>query len=461
MIISQLKQWFDLDQAVALLAATRLWQFLSAPVTLVLLSSFFSEERRGDYYTFIGLLAAQSLIDLGLSGIIVLLASHESAGPSACRTYVQGDERAKSRLNRLYRFSTNWYRSCAILYVLAIGSVGFVVLATDNTSHADFQVNTAIPWVFCIAINACSFLHLPMISLLEGCHELVAVNRMRLGQAISGTVVVWFSIAVGADLWTLVISNAVRLSWEVYLIRHAYSKFFKSLSGNIGQSELDWRSEIWPLQWRLAIQSVGGYLSSWFIVPAVRGLQGKVAAGQLGMTWQVLTNIQSVSFAWVHTKLPGFGKLAAAGSYAKIRAGMWKSGILSLAIVFAGVACLLLGLECADLAGLSLSSSFAPISAILFFAGSMIAVQIATIQHSYVRLFKRDPFLLQNIGGALLSAGVIWWFGGRYSLVGLSACYCLACWLYSVPLSTFIVIRHNSNLEATDMTPEPANGETK
>ncbi len=55
-----------IDRAVFYGILTRAWQFLAAPVTLLLIASRFSPEQQGFYYTMGSLLALQVFFELGL-----------------------------------------------------------------------------------------------------------------------------------------------------------------------------------------------------------------------------------------------------------------------------------------------------------------------------------------------------------------------------------------------------------
>ena len=78
-VVMTLARAIGLDAAVAFSVSARLWQVIAATGTVILMTQFFSRELQGYYYTIVSLLAIQGFLDLGLSGIIVLLASHESA----------------------------------------------------------------------------------------------------------------------------------------------------------------------------------------------------------------------------------------------------------------------------------------------------------------------------------------------------------------------------------------------
>jgi uncharacterized membrane protein YiaA len=208
------------------------------------------------------------------------------------------------------------------------------------------------------------------------------------------------------------------------------------------ESHLHWRSEIWPLQWRLAIQSVGSYFATWFIVPVTFKFHGEIAAGQIGLTWQLLTTVQGASLAWLQTRLPRFGGLLASRSYRQLEREMSRASVLSMVVFLAGMAAFFVTLWGSQFAGLKLAGRFVSSVTILYFAVGMIGWTLAIAEQSYVRLFKTDPFLLISVFASCLMASAIWHFGSTSGPYGLSIAYCGVSWLYAVPVSTWVLLQH-------------------
>lgn len=437
-----LARTIGLDAAIVFSVSARLWQVLAATVTVILMTQFFSGELQGYYYTIVSLLAIQSFLDLGLSGIIVLLTSHEWAHLETRDGKVSGPVETRGRLAEIHRFGCWWYSCCATAFLFLITPFGVYLLSDGHSELKWFVQEWLVPWVICVALNATSMLFVPRIALLEGCNQVVAVNRMRFYQSISGSFFVWLSIAMGLGLWTLVISNLVRLLWEFKVVYRDYGPMLAELTSTPNEGHIDWRKEIWPLQWRLAIQSVCSYFATWFIVPVTFRFHGKVQAGQIGLTWQLLTTVQAASLAWLQTRLPRFGALLAARKHRQLESEMLRAAVLSVAVFLAGMSAFFLAIYGSESVGIRLSNRFVSTSTIAFFAIGMVGWTLAIAEQSYVRLFKTDPFLLISVLASCLVASAIWHFGSTSGPHGLSIAYCGVSWLYAVPVSTWILFRH-------------------
>ena len=436
-----------LDAAVTFSVGARLWQLVAATFTVVLMTQFFTGERQGLYYTIVSLLAIQNFLDLGLSGILVLLASHEWAHVLLEDGKVTGATEAKGRLAEIHRFGCWWYSRCAVVFLVVTTPIGVSVLFHGKPKDAALlEQEWLLPWIICVTLNAVSMLLVPRIAVLEGCNQVVPVNRMRFLQSVSGSILIWMSIASGLGIWTLVVSNLVRLLWELNIIYGEYGAMLFELNSTPNKNHLNWRKEIWPLQWRLAIQSICSYFATWFIVPVTFRFHGDIAAGRIGLTWQLLTTVQAASLAWLQTRLPRFGALLASQKHRQFEREILRASLLSVAVFLGGMLSFFLTVFLAQLAGVDLAGRFISDSAILFFALGMVGWTLAMAEQSYVRLFKTDPFLLISVFASCLVASAIWHFGSTSGPSGLSIAYCIISWLYAVPVSTWILVKHRRSV---------------
>lgn len=445
-VIELLREKLAVNRAVAYLLIARVWQFLAAPVTVYLIYKYFSPTTQGDYYLFGSLLAAQTFFELGLNNIIILMASHEWASLKQDGAEITGSPRAAARLAAVGQFGNRWYLASSLLFFAGAGSVGGYLIANGAADSAWF-----LPWWTAVLINSLSLLYQPRIALLEGCNFVSRINFYRFLQTIVGSLVVWLSIVSGGELWTIAFSNLVRWAFEMYMVHISFGSFFRALRLAPQQGEMSWREEIWPLQWRLAGQSLGGYFSSYFFIPVVSQAEGKVAAGQLGMTWSVLTALQSASMAWIQTRMPEFGIIVASKGTSSLEKRMIEIGRISIAVLISGGVFFVLGLWTLELIKPSIAARFIAIRPTLIFLNGMIAFQIAVIQHSYVRLHKKDPYLTQNLIATVMTAGFVWWLGHRFGVNGIASAYCGIAWLYTLPVSCWILVRFRGEfLQAQD-----------
>lgn len=444
------------DGAVFFAVVARFWQLFSGPVTLVLLSRYFSAEERGYFYTFASVLALQTFFELSLHVVLVNVASHEWAGLRVeADGSVGGDVANQSRLASLLHAASRWYAVASVLFAVGVGTGGAFFLSDRGLPPADWLPQ----WIGLTVLTALLLATLPLTSLLEGCDQLPIVNRYRLRQAVTGSAIVWALIVLGAGLWVSVAAAAVRLYWDLHLVAVRYRNFFRSLWSAPREQELDWREKVWPMQWRLAVGGVFGWLSMYLITPVIFHYHGSAAAGRMGMTWTVLTSLQAAAFAWIETRRPRFGQMIARREFAELdrlffRVSAMSVGLLMVAsLAFCGVVAVLpqIKLRLVQL----LVDALLPVQPTLLLAAAVSLLQIARCANIYVRAHHREPFLVPGVIASCLIGGLIFVLGRHYGATGAAAGYLGVIAVFQVPVWLWIWQRFRSERDVSAAAGQP------
>lgn len=426
----------EVDRAVFFAIAARGWQVLAGPITLLLIVQFFSPEMQGIFYAFSFLLAFSTLAELGLGTIALYAASHEWHALSLGNDgRIQGDQNALARLAELSRLMNRWYAILAVVFATVMIPLGLWYIARRDVPGIDWRS----AWVAASLITAANLALSPRIAILEGCHQVAVVNAVRLGQAIVGNVVVWTVLAAGSGLWTAVASAAVKLLVEACLVFGRYGRFFESLRSSTVAATIPWKETIWPLQWRLALNSLLNYISTWIFTFAAFEQQGLVAAGQTGMTWTVLTALQSSTLAWVQTRAPLFGSLVAKRDFRELDRVFLRVFKVSTSMMAIGSLVIIGGVFVMetihrDLFHLrsSMPGLFVYLTDKIFprilptlptalYCLALLGVDTAICMATYVRAHQRDPFLPFNLISSGLTSVLIWFCALKYGPTGAAS----------------------------------------
>jgi O-antigen/teichoic acid export membrane protein len=410
----------EVDQAVFYSLCLRLWQFVAGPISIVMIGTFFSEEVQGYFYTFASLMALQSFFELGLHIVIINVSSHEWSKLQLDETgRIRGDAAALSRLVSLGRLLFRWYAVAAVLFAIGVGIGGGWFLARKDLGLISWQS----PWIGLVLLTALMLWQLPYIVLLEGCGQMPVVNRYRVYQAMTGNVVVWTCMAIGFGLWAAVAAAAVQVAWNSALIWQRYRTFFSTFRESDTDARMDWRTELWPMQWRLAISAVLNYFAFQLFTPVIFNYHGPAAAGQMGMTWQLATVVQAVALAWVQTRAPLFGQLVSKRDYRELDRIFFRLTKISLAVVISG--CLALGIAVwgAYWTQFRLASRFLEPMPTAMFLLAIAFYHIPNCQALYIRAHKRDPLFPLSVATSIIMGASVWWFGSRYGPTGAAAAY--------------------------------------
>lgn len=417
--LGRLARRLEFDRAVFYALVARAWQTLAGPVTVVLIVAFFTPEMRGYYYTFGSVLGFQVLFELNLSVVLLNAAGHEwpLLGLDE-RGRVTGDAHAFDRLASLERFGRRWYAVVAAVCWVAVGGTGLWLFR-------DLSATGLAAWVATVTASAATLFLMPRTAILQGCHQMEEVNRVGAAQSISGSLAMWASVPSGAGLWSAAAAWWVKLGWETWLVRRRYGEFFRSLRER-STPPIRWGAEVWPLQWRLAVQAViasaafGSFTVALF---ALGGDQGKEAAGRLGMTWAVLNMLLWAGLAWVQTRIPRLAGFARSGN----RAGydrLWaRVSLLTTAVVAAGAAVFWAAIAGMRAAGIWIAEGFSDPTTFGLIAAAIAAQHVINCLTIYERTRKRESFFVPNvIFNSVIAAGV-WLTAPEFGERGVAATY--------------------------------------
>lgn len=426
-----------MDRAVMFAVLSKVWSLFAAPITLLLISLYLKPEVQGLYYTFLSLVAMQSFVELGFCIVITQFASHEWAGLYLDDSgFISGDERARQRLISLGRLVFKWYACASIIFVLLVGGGGYLFLSQSP----DLGISWKGPWFSLMVVAGLQLWALPFLSLLEGCNQVHTIYRFRFVQGVFISLAMWMAMSLDFGLWMAIAGVGAGLIATLYLILIVYRKFFQPFFTFKPEQEIHWKEEIWPMQWRLALGGSMGYFMVSIYTPVMFHYHGPVVAGQMGMTWQLVTALGSLAMAWVATKVPRFGILVAKKNYTELDRFFFRTSGISMGVISLGAVLLWLlvyGLNYFEhpLAQRLLS----PLPFGLFIVGTVLG-QIAQCQSAYLRAHKKEPFLLYSFVYGLLNGIVVWFLGSRFGAIGASVGYLSVMTLVSVPLGSYIWI---------------------
>ena len=434
----------EVNRAVAWMLLSRVWQFLSGIVTVILLTQCFDESTLGIYQLFISLIGMQMFVELGLPWTIVLMTSHEwSRLRMDAVGRVEGDLVALERLSSLHRFASRWFAVCAVIFLGGVSLDGYYEIGAKQP-----QVDWLYPWLAFVAVNAAALIYVPKLSILEGCQQVGTINFYRLLQAVTGTLVVWTALWAGSGLWILVASSVVRWAWDAYLVEVRYRETFKSLREQHETVHTAWFRELWPLSWRLAIQTIGSYFSTYYFTRVVFNQMGDAEAGRFGMTWTILMTVQTVSLAWVHTRYPEFGAMAARGEHDQLRRRLIKTGAISMSVFLAGSGMFCVAVSALEQVGVLKAGRFLALPETGLLVTGLTLLLLTNVLHISIRVYKKDPFLIPHTISSLAVALLAWEAGQRFGVLGIGWAYVLVAGGFTFPVSLALAWKHQQRLKS-------------
>jgi hypothetical protein len=354
-------------------------------------------------------------------------ASHEMAHLTwVDESTIDGDPQAKKRLRSLMVLVTRWYGVIAALIIVVILPIGWMFFSFN---HAQSGVNWQVAWVWLVLAAAANVFLLPFLALLEGCGRIMEIARLRLYQNFIGGLAAWAVLLSGGGLLAMpAMSTGLILTIFIWLW-NTKRTFFKNLLAyeSDASSDINWKTEIWPLQWKIALSWLSGYFIFQLFTPVLFAYRGAIEAGQMGMSFSIANTLMSIAMAWMNTRAPKFGTLVAKKDYCNLDKifGITLSRSLSVMVVLAAALCI------ANYLAHAVNIQFVNrILDPLPFALLMLATTLNYVtyaQSTYLRAHKVEPFLLISLISAGLIAVLTLMLVEEYGVLGIISGYLAVC----------------------------------
>ncbi|AXK39031.1 hypothetical protein DWG20_06030 [Crenobacter cavernae] len=371
---------------------------LSGLISIYFISRFLSPAEQGYYYTFNSLIALQIFVELGLNYAIIQFASHEMAHLTwQDNGTVNGSPLAKRRLQSLLQFSLVWFGIATILMVLVLLPAG-IIFFTNATGGEGALGNVSFAWLLLVIFAALNLLLTTVVALLEGCGHVAQVAGLRLRQAGVTGISAWLVLSMHGGLFALAASSAASAIVVFIWLWQRYSTFLRDLLHHpTDLPPMNWRKEIWPFHWRIAVSWMSGYFITQLFNPLIFHFSGPVAAGQMGMSLQIVNAMNATALAWVTTKAPHYGQLAAKRQETDLdhafKRDLFQSSFF-LALCFISLLTLYPLLKEYFPNAIN---RLVPINLILLLAISGMLAHITSAEAIYLRSHKEEPFFILSV----------------------------------------------------------------
>lgn len=298
---------------VQALVVQRGWLTLSGIGTLFLVPHSLSAPEQGLFFTFLSLAAIQSIFEAGITTIFFNFTAHEKALLSATPPLPYNLRiKSQARLSALVRIARQWFITLALLFGLLVGSFGlyFINISVHNEG---LNFHWEIPYLLLIASISLSLINLSRIPILEGHGKIADIAKFRLRSSLISILLLWIGMAAGWGLWALsfcYILQNVTMAIQISLAYKKISlpKFVPLTKSNVN---MNWRSEIFPVQYRLAGSYFCGYFVAQAVVPFTLHAYGAVKAGQVGLMLSVFNALATIVASYMYAATPKYAEYIA------------------------------------------------------------------------------------------------------------------------------------------------------
>lgn len=421
-MFKRVKSFLNLKSDLVYSILFKFLQQLGGLLVLFFVARFLSPEEQGFYYTFASIVAIQVFFELGLSNVIVQFVAHENANIIwNDKSQINSKNPNVSRLSSLLSFTIKSFFLISILLLIFLGFAGFIFFSKFESPND--TINWQSPWLVIVLNASASLFFNAIMSFLEGMDRIASVSRIR---SIQQTLIIILSIALfnfGFKLFSVPTAMILSLCiTSIYFLRSKEFELIKKVLENSGLVKVEYFKEIFPLQWKIAISWMSGYLIFQLINPLLFAIEGPVVAGKMGITMAVLNAIMGLGFVWITIKIPRFSFLIVQRKFKDLNREYYSALLKSCVVILIGMFSFVYFIKIIDdyeLLSFEVEKKF--VSSILIFKLIIIVFLnfiVGTIG-VYVRCHKREPLFVQSVVMSVFSALAFYYFTDLFGVVGL------------------------------------------
>jgi len=434
-------------KSLLILLTQRLWQALSGLITIILITKFLSPSDQGWFYTFSSFAALYILFDLGLSTTLIQISSHLFARAQWGSNGLPNGIGSKNIICFI-RQSISIYLKKTFLFFIVILPLGILFFTGHSNAMSPTDEIWLPSWIFLAFSTSLNFMILPFTSILEGSGRTKEIFSLRLINTVIGSIGCWILLILGFNLLAVasmsITSAAVTFYWLISSQKELIKSSFKKRD-----KVFNWRTEVWPMQWKLSITSTTWYLSSQVYVPIIFYFHGAIIAGQLGVTLTIFNMIGLLAQSWITHQIPSMGKAVAQKNWEIFENLFFTNFLKSIAFYIACITILVGGYLI--LLPNDFKSRLLPLNGMLGVCAIVFFNHLIWAITSQLRSFKKEPFVWITILSLFMTLPLAIFSAYKYSTDGVIFSILSIQILFTVPLSIASWRQNNKKLKLINL----------
>lgn len=380
------------------------WLMLSGAATVLIVPQTLTGAGQGLFFTFLSLAAIQSIFEAGITSVFFNYVAHEHAvletDPPPSHTV---RVRVETRLRQLVDIAKRWFLAIAMLFFVLVGTFGyhFVDAAVQRESLA---MHWRGPFFLLVGAISLSLYNLSQVPILEGYGRIADIANFRLRSSVLSTAVMLIGLVSGGGLWALAISYAVQSITMTIQVSLAYRQLSlpKAAGDRLGSRDaINWRSEILPLQFRLAGSYFCGYFIAQAVVPFTLQAYGSETSGQVGLMLSVFNALAAIVASYMYAAAPKYAACIARSDFAPLVGMFSKVTAVTLVAALGVYAVVFLCVYALHESSLAISHRIGSAQIVFWMAVIGLVNAYVGSAATLLRSQKKEPMLPVSIAVAL------------------------------------------------------------
>lgn len=434
---------FGLDNLVLFSLSAKILQGFGLIALLFAVTIFLDEIERGFYFSFISFAALQIFFELGIGVVIIQHTARliVSFGGNLENLKQNSQFYDFKNIVGIFQFNFVWTTAAGILLFLIIYPLGLIFF---NNLGESSLVSWRVEWLFLIASVAIFLPLSAQLSFFEGGGYLKEVLKLRIFTSLTSYISAIICLILGLKLFAV---SAIFISQILVILIWIVSKkinIYKiMLSKNPSLNSLKkWFFTLLPMQWKISVSWICGYLAFQSATPFTQSYLGAKAAGELGLFLNISNMLVGFIGAWMSTKIPKFSLMIENKKLSDLNILFAETSKKS-SLVF--LICSIMMFYAFTFYIDIVSYEYVSVLNIIILLVISALSSISYAQAVYLRCFLQELFMISSIVYALLIVINIPIFVPTYGINGLSFIY-LFSGIISTFMTTMIFIKFKKNI---------------
>ncbi len=451
-----LRRFAGVDRPVFYSIVSKVFSTAGNLITIPLILTRLDSVEQGFYYTFGSILALQVFLEMGFGTVAVQMVAHEAAFLKIdLRSGITGPEGHLSRFSAIFHFVRTWYAVLSCLVGIVLFPAGAWFFATSGSGSS---VTWFGPWALMVAATAGGVYVNCLGSIIEGMGFVAESIYVRLWGGAAQILLTIAGLTAGLRLYAVPLASTAALVINgsiAYFLLRAVMRQTRARGKGI---RIDWKKDIFPFQWRVALSWISGWFIFSAMLPVVFRQLGPEEAGRYGLAMNIANFIQTFATNWTSTKAAIWGQMASRKE--------WKS----MDLLFRKVTPQVVGIAILASAG-ALVVLPRLVEWIPRFAGRVpewhvllmlclvtVMNQVVFAEAFYLRAHKREPFLANSVFfGAAMAVGLFCF--QHASAFSIAAMYAAMTFLLGLTWGSIVFVYCRSRWHVPEFAPAPCSHE--
>lgn len=419
-IFNKIRLLLGLDKGIIYSVLAKILQAFNGLIGIFVIARFLSVEEQGYYYTFLSIISIQVCFELGLLGVITQYVAHEMALLKwASNEQLEGNQRTLSRLSSLLHFCIKAFSLIALILTVILIVIGFIFFYMYKNSST-ITIAWEIPWIILSTYTSLSLIVYAILAFLEGLGKITLVAKIKILQqtVYSSTMIVLY--LNGFKLYSTPLAAFCGLTVIViYLTASEKMRLLKNIWKNLSTDRINYMSEIFPYQWKIAVSWISGYLMYQIFTPVCFAIEGAEVAGKIGITLAALNAILAIYISWMNTKVPVFSKFIVEEEYVKLDSTFNETLKRASIVCFLTLIALVVTIMLLKTYYGELGNRFLSLIPLILLCLNIFINFIVNSLGTYLRCHKKEPLLVVSIVAAILTIVSIIVMGKWLGYIGI------------------------------------------